>query len=121
MVQGTRFSTGIVADSFKSSINVLKGVFTSVEKGESITLKQDAPKKPNKKSKLSNVLDKENKNEEEAKPDITESEIQKKNPGFCYIGHQTPHNACVEIDDTKKCMSGKFFKSMEECRNYKPN
>jgi hypothetical protein len=117
--QGTRFSTGIVADSFKSLINVLKGVFTSVKKGESITLKQETPI-TNKKSKLSKVLNKENK-KEDAKPDMTESEIQKKNAGFCYIGHQTPHNACVKIDDTKKCMSGKFFKSMDECRNYKPN
>lgn len=119
MVQGTRFSTGIIADSVKSSIDVLKGVFTSVEKGESVTLKQDTPKKKNKKSEVSKVLNKENKKGDEVEPDMSESEIQKKTPGFCYIGHQTPHNACVEIDDTKKCMSGKFFKSMEECRNYK--
>ena len=51
--------------------------------------------------------------EKKEKPegDSSESEIQtNKKASFCYIGHQSPHNACVQVSDVKKCMSGKIFK-----------
>ena len=52
---------------------------------------------------------------------MSESEIQTSKKGkFCYIGQQTPHNACVKINDVTKCMSGKIFNTLKEGEGYKP-
>lgn len=120
LVKGTRFSGGILANAVKDSINLIKGIFTSVnlKDNESATLKQD--KKSEKKSSVSKAL-KKKENKENATPDVSESSIQKKKTGgFCFIGHQTPHNACIKVDDVRKCLSGKVFKTMSECNDYIP-
>ena len=32
----------------------------------------------------------------------------------------SPQNACIQVNDVKKCMSGKVFNTMKECEGYKP-
>tara|TARA_A100001011_G_scaffold373220_1_gene432401 strand:+ start:67 stop:903 length:837 start_codon:yes stop_codon:yes gene_type:complete len=122
LVKGTRFSTGILADTVKSFINLLKGIFAvqNLKPNESATLKQE---KKEKESDVSKTIDKKGKkNNNNSEADVSESVVQqKKTAGFCYVGHQTPHNACLEVDDVKKCMSGKVFKTMEQCNSYKPS
>ena len=123
LIEGTRFSGGVLAGSVKSVVNLIKVMFTSLDAGENAYIKQ----KPNKPKKLKkngkniekNVM-KQEKKKIDAKPDESKSSIQeKKKPGFCFIGHQSPHNACIQLDDTKKCMSGKVFDTMDQCVNFK--
>ena len=127
-VEGTYFSSGILKDSVKSVINLLKGLFIvdNLSSEEKKVAKMKVKNKKNKKNKKNNgksVEDslKDKKNNENVKPDISESEIQKKVEGFCFIGHQAPHNACIKVTDTSKCLSGKIFKTQNECENYKPD
>ena len=121
LIEGTRFSGGVLAGSVKSVINLIKAMFTSLDKGENAYIKQK-PEKPKKKNgkKVEKDVMKQKKEKNDAKPDESKSSIQeKKKPGFCFVGYQAPHNACIQLDDVKKCMSGKVFDSMDACINFK--
>jgi hypothetical protein len=117
-VVGTSFGAGVIADSFKSVINVFRKIINFKKEEE----KTDKPKKVKKtgSNDVEKVL-KKDKNNEKVNPDSTKSSIQEPKPGICFVGYQTPHNACVQVDDVKKCISGKIFNSMDECRNQKKN
>lgn len=39
----------------------------------------------------------------------------KKGTPWCYIGTDRGFKSCVELNETEKCMSGKFFKTKGEC------
>ena len=122
-IEGTRFSGGVLAGSVKSVINLFKTMFASLDYKEKVFVKQKPEKKKDKKDEKTK-MEKEvmNKKSEQgqASPDSNKSSIQeKKKPGFCYVGYQTPHNACVQLDDVKKCMSGKVFNTMDDCMNDK--
>ena len=39
----------------------------------------------------------------------------KKGTQWCYIGTDRGFKSCVELNETEKCMSGKFFKTKGEC------
>ncbi len=124
-VEGTRFSGGILAGSVKSILNLIKTMFISLDYQEKIYVKQKENKKRKKKEEKSKmekeVMEKKGNGGESASPDSVKSTIQeKKKPGFCYVGYQAPHNACIQLDDVKKCMSGKVFNTMDDCVNYKP-
>ena len=116
-ISGTRFSGGILANTFKDSLNLIKAIFTKLDKNETATIKQD---KPLKESDLTKTLKGNKKKKGVVAMDDSESNIQEKKGGYCYIGHQTPHNACIEVDDVGKCLSGKIFKANEECKEYIP-
>jgi len=123
LIEGTKFSGGVLAGSVKSVINLIKAMFTSLDKGENAYIKQkpEKPKKQNKNGKkVEKDVMKQKKEKSDAKPDESKSSIQeKKKPGFCFIGYQSPHNACIQLDDVKKCMSGKVFNTMDQCVNFK--
>jgi len=118
LVDGTQFSGGVLSDSVKSVINLVRATLTTkLGKGEKATMKQNNETK----KKLTKEINSKKETKEKPEEDKSESEIQTAKKGnFCYIGHQSPHNACVQINDVKKCMSGKIFKSMKECQGYKP-
>jgi len=123
-VAGTSFGAGVIGDSFKSLINLLRRAFTFKEEEKKEEKKKtDKPgeiKKLNKTNDVDKALKKQ-KNNKNVNPDSSKSEIQQPKSGICYVGYQTPHNACLQIDDVKKCISGKIFNSMEDCKNYNPN
>ena len=48
LIEGTRFSGGVLAGSVKSVINLIKAMFTSLDKGENAYIKQK-PEKPKRK------------------------------------------------------------------------
>jgi len=118
LVDGKQFSGGVLSDSVKSVINLVRATLTTkLGKGEKATMKQNNETK----KKLTKEINSKKETKEKPEEDKSESEIQTAKKGnFCYIGHQSPHNACVQINDVKKCMSGKIFKSMKECQGYKP-
>ena len=117
-VKGTRFSTGIIGDSVKSSINLVRAMITTkLNKNEKATMK--VPEKTTT-SNLNKEINKKHGKNDIPQPHDTEDNIQSSKKKYCYIGHATPHNACVEINDTGKCLSGKVFKSQKECENYEP-
>jgi hypothetical protein len=124
LIEGTRFSGGVLSGSVKSIINLFKALFTSLDVEKNTYIKQEKKVKSNKKNKkneLEEKVMKNNKNDSKPSPDNNDSTIQeKKKPGFCYVGYQAPHNACIQLDDVKKCMSGKIFNTMDECINFKP-
>ena len=126
---GTNYGSNIVVDSIKSLLKILRNLFTFKNPVEE-KKKKEEQKKKNKKGKKGKIIDKNNVNNvlknkknltKNIKPDISESNIQKKKGGFCYVGHQTPHNACLMVNDVTKCLSGKIFKTMKECQTYQPN
>ena len=120
-VEGTRFSGGVLAGSVKSMLNLIKTMFVSLDYQDKIYVKQKEKKKKEGKSKMEKEVMEKGEDGGNASPDSVESTIQKKKkPGFCYVGYQAPHNACIQLDDVKKCMSGKAFDTMDECVNYKP-
>ena len=118
LLDGTRFSGGVLSDSVKSVVNLLRATLTTrLGKDEKATMKQNNENK----KKLDKEINRKKERKEKPEEDKSESEIQSAKKGnFCYIGHQSPHNACVQVNDVKKCMSGKIFKSMKECQGYKP-
>jgi hypothetical protein len=123
-IEGTRFSGGVLAGSVISVINLFKTMFSSLDYEEKVYVKQKSKKKKEKKgekSKMEKEVMNKKKSDKKAEPDNMNSSIQeKKKPGFCYVGYQAPHNACIQLDDVKKCMSGKVFNTMDDCVNYKP-
>ena len=122
-VDGTRFSGGVLAGSIKSVLNLIKTMFISLDYNDKVYVKQKAKnnKNKNKKSKMEEEVMKKKEEKKETSPDNNNSTIQeKKKPGFCYVGYQAPHNACIQLDDVKKCMSGKVFNRMDSCLNYRP-
>tara|TARA_Y100001970_G_C14181583_1_gene830119 strand:+ start:688 stop:1473 length:786 start_codon:yes stop_codon:yes gene_type:complete len=123
LIEGTRFSGGVLAGSVKSVVNLIKAMFTSLDADENAYIKQkpETSKKEKKDGKNveKNVMN-QKKEKLDAKPDESKSSIQeKKKPGFCFVGYQSPHNACIQLDDVKKCMSGKVFDTMDQCVNFK--
>jgi hypothetical protein len=133
--EGTRFGSNIVITSLKDSVNLLKSSIISLKSNNNTYLKQkestEKAKESSKKAKESRaprapkgVIGKSpltvNKNKN-PKNDNSDSKIQKKTGGYCYIGYQTPHNACIKLDDINKCMSGKTFKTKTGCDEYIPN
>lgn len=118
LVDGTRFSKGILADSVKSFINLIRATLTTkLSKNENAKMKQDEEKK----AKLSKEINSKKNKKDKPKKDESESEIQQNKKGnYCYIGHLSPQNACIQVNDVKKCMSGKVFNTMKECEGYKP-
>lgn len=118
LVDGTQFSGGVLSDSVKSMINLVRATLTTkLGKDEKATMKQNNKTK----KKLDKEINSKKETKEKPEEDKSESEIQTAKKGnFCYIGHQSPHNACVQVNDVRKCMSGKIFKSMKECQGYKP-
>jgi len=144
--EGTRFGSNIVITSLKDSVNLLKSSIISLKSNNNTYLKQkestEKAKESSKKAKESSEKAKEsrapgapkgvigespltvnkNKNKNKnPKNDNSDSKIQKKTGGYCYIGYQTPHNACIKLDDINKCMSGKTFKTKTGCDEYIPN
>ena len=117
LVKGTRFSKGILADSVKSVINLIRTMLTTkLSTGEKAMIKQDDTK-----SQISKEINSKKKKKKQPTADESESSIQTSKKGnVCYIGHQSPHNACIQMNDVKKCMSGKIFKTIKECQGYKP-
>ena len=114
MVSGTRFGKGIIYDSVSSSLNLMKSMLiTKFKKNEKVFIK------PEKESKLKKKINKKEELKQKPNEDSSESNIQNHVKGsYCFIGNQTPHNACVEISDTTKCMSGKLFKTLKECEGH---
>jgi hypothetical protein len=50
LIEGTRFSGGVLAGSVKSVVNLIKVMFTSLDAGENAYIKQK-PNKPKKQKK----------------------------------------------------------------------
>jgi len=116
LVSGTRFGKGIIYDSVSSSINLMKSMLvTKFKKNEKVFIKQDSKGE----SKLESKIKKKEESEKKPEEDSSESNIQRHVKGnYCFVGNQTPHNACVEVSDTTKCMSGKLFKTLKECEGH---
>jgi len=114
LVSGTRFGKGVIYDSVSSSLNLMKSMLvTKFKKNEKVFIKQE------KESKLEKKINKKEELKEEPNEDSSESNIQNHVKGsYCFVGNQTPHNACVEVSDTTKCMSGKLFKTLKECESH---
>jgi hypothetical protein len=128
--KGTKMGSNIIFTSIKSFINLLKSLLLSIKSNKDIYIKQNKKEKKKEKENHQEVKKKDNKvaksvnnnNKKINKPsnDTSDSKIQKKEGGYCYIGYQTPHNACIKVDDVSKCMSGKVFKSKARCDDYIP-
>ena len=90
---------------------------TRFKKNEKVFIKPKG--QINKSSKVGKKINKKEEMNEKPEEDISNSKIQNSSKGkYCFIGHQSPHNACVQLNDTTKCMSGKVFKTLKECEGY---
>ena len=127
--KGTKLGGNIIITSIKDFINLLKTLLLSIKSNEDIYIKQKKEKVGisknskvgiSKNSKVGKSVNKNNKKNNKPSNDTSDSKIQKKEGGYCYIGYQTPHNACIKVDDVGKCMSGKVFKTKTKCDDYIP-
>lgn len=129
--KGTKLGGNIVITSIKDLINLLKSLLLSIKTNEDIYVKQKKDKEGikesgtvggnvSKNSKVGESVNKNKKNNNKPNHDTSDSKIQMKEGGYCYVGYQTPHNACIKVDDIGKCMSGKVFKNKEMCTDYIP-
>jgi len=130
--EGTKLGGNIIITSIKDFINLLKSFLLSIKSNEDIYVKQKKDNnnigdnnkvggnKLTKNSKVGKSVNKNKKKNNKPNNDTSDSKIQMKEGGYCYIGYQTPHNACIKVDDVGKCMSGKVFKTKTMCNDYIP-
>jgi len=131
--KGTKLGGNIIITSIKDFINLLKSLLLSIKSKEDIYVKQKKDNnnigdnnkvggnKLTKNSKVGKSVNKNKKKNNKPNNDTSDSKIQMKEGGYCYIGYQTPHNACIKVEDVGKCMSGKVFKTKTMCDDYIPN
>tara|TARA_B100001142_G_scaffold321704_2_gene368813 strand:+ start:85 stop:900 length:816 start_codon:yes stop_codon:yes gene_type:complete len=127
--KGTKMGSHIIFTSIKDFINLLKSLLLSIKSNEDIYIKSPkekikkklTPKNQVDNNKVGKSVNKNKKNNNKPMNDSSNSKIQMKEGGYCYIGFQTPHNACIKVNDIDKCMSGKVFKTKARCDEYIPN
>ena len=128
-LKGTKIGGNIIVKSVIDFINLIKSMFLSLKKNENVYIKQSKKKKKEKKevvvnnngNKVGKSVNNNKKKKKKPGNDSSDSKIQQKEGGYCYIGYQTPHNACIKVDDVTKCMSGRVFKTKNKCDSYIPN
>ena len=126
--KGTKMGGNIIVKSLIDFVNLIKSLFLSLKSNENVYIKQSKKKKEEKKevnanknaSKVAKSVNNNKKKNKKPGNDSSDSKIQKKEGGYCYIGYQTPHNACIKVDDVGKCMSGRVFKTKSRCDSYIP-
>lgn len=63
------------------------------------------------------VLEKPKKKREKPKANKSGDKIQKaRKAGYCYIGTYDGKRHCIEIDESDKCLSGKVFSTLQQCK-----
>lgn len=126
--KGSKIGGNIIITSIKDFINLIKSMFLSLKENKNVYIKQSKKeKKPVKKvsnekndNKVGKSVNNNKKKNNKPVNDTSDSKIQKKEGGYCYVGYQTPHNACIKVDDVGKCMSGRVFKTKSRCDEYIP-
>ena len=125
--KGSKIGGNIIITSIKDFINLLKSIFLSLKENKNVYIKQSKKEKnPVKKgsekndNKVGKSVNNNKKKNNKPVNDTSDSKIQKKEGGYCYVGYQTPHNACIKVDDVGKCMSGRVFKTKARCDEYIP-
>jgi len=121
--KGSKIGGNIIITSIKDFINLLKSIFLSLKENKNVYIKQKEKKPVNKvlnENKVGKSVNNNNKKKNKPVNDTSDSKIQQKEGGYCYVGYQTPHNACIKVDDVGKCMSGRVFKTKARCDEYIP-
>ena len=126
--KGTKIGGNIIITSIKDFINLIKSLFLSIKANEDIYMKQSKKDKKTLKkiskvkndNKIGKSVNNNKKKNKEPNNDTSDSKIQKKEGGYCYIGYQSPHNACIKVNDVGKCLSGRVFKTKSKCDEYIP-